>query len=128
MDPIADFFNRIANAYRAKKPTVIVPHSKMKEAIASVLKARGYIAGFEKKGRKVRKFLELELRYAGASPVLSSARRISKSSRRVYSGAADIKRVRQGFGLLILSTPKGVMSGEDAKQAHIGGEVIAEVW
>ena len=127
-DPIADFFTSIRNAYQARHATVVLPYSKMKEEIAKVLESRRYIAVSEKKGRKVRKFLELKLRYDGMQPVLHGARRISRPSRRLYVGADDIRPVRQGFGILIVSTSKGMMTGENAKKAHLGGELVAEVW
>lgn len=128
MDPIADFFIRIKNGYQARKGIVVVPHSKMKGEIAKLLEAKQYLAGIEKKGRKVRKFLELRLRYVEGRPALTTIRRISRVSRRRYIGASDIRPVRQGFGLLILSTSQGILSGADAKKAGVGGEIIAEVW
>lgn len=128
MDPISDLFIRIKNGYRAKKPMVIVPFSAFKAEIARVLAARGYIGAAEKRGRKVRKFLELELRYSGGAPALADVRLISKPSRRIYVTKDIIRPVRQGHGLLIVSTSRGVMSGEDARKAGIGGVAIAEVW
>lgn len=128
MDPISDFFTRIKNGYRARKDSVIVPYSKMKEEIARLLEARGYIASSEKKGRKVRKFLEINLRYEGKEPALADFKRISKPSQRLYTDARSIRAVRQGSGLLVVSTSKGLMSGDDARKAGIGGEMIAEVW
>ncbi len=100
----------------------------MKESIARVLEARGYIAGYEKKGRKIRKFLDITLRYDDGAPALEGVRRVSKASRRLYAGTSEIRRVRQGHGLVIVSTSKGLMSGEDARKAGVGGELIAEVW
>ena len=128
MDPIADMFVRIQNGYRAKNASVVLPHSKLKERIAAVLVERGFIAGIEKKGRKVRKFLEVELRYDERAPAMSGFRRISKPSRRFYLAAREIRPVRQGFGMLIISTPRGVMTGDAARKAKVGGEAIAEVW
>ena len=128
MDPISDFFTRIQNAYRAKKSTVVVPYSNLKSEIARLLEERGYILGFERKGRKVRKFLEITLRYEAGAPAMSAMRRISKPSRRLYVAKGEIRPVRQGFGLAIISTSKGLMSGEKARQAGVGGEIIAEVW
>lgn len=128
MDPIADMLVRIQNGYRAKLPAVVVPYSRLKERIADVLHARGFVVGVEKRGRKVRKFLELTLRYEGAAPAMVGFRRLSKPSRRLYLKGSGIRPVRQGFGLLIVSTSQGVMSGEEAKKAGVGGEVIAEVW
>src|SRR3989344_5042288 len=128
MDPIADLFIRIKNGYRAKKVTVLVPFSQLKAEIARVLEARGYLGAAEKKGRKVRKFLELELTYPDGVPALDDIRLISKPSRRMYIKKSEIRPVRQGHGLLIVSTSRGVMSGEDARKAGIGGVAIAEVW
>jgi len=128
MDPISDMLIRIQNGYRATQATVVVPYSRLKEAIARVLEARRYIAGFEKRGRKVRKFLEVKLRYEGSTPALVAVRRISKSSRRSYLKCCEIRPVRQGYGLLIVSTSQGVMSGEEARKAGLGGEAMAEVW
>lgn len=127
-DPISDFFTRIKNGYRAKKASVLVPYSAMKEHLAAVLEERNYIAGFEKRGRKVRKFLDIKLRYDDTVPALTDARRISKPSRRLYVTKDAIRPVRQGFGLMIVSTSKGLMSGEAARKAGMGGEIIAEVW
>ena len=128
MDPIADFFIRIKNGYRAKKPAVLIPFSQLKAEITRVLEARGYIGAIEKKGRKVRKFLELELKYPDGVPALGGVRLISKPSRRIYTKKSEIRPVRQGYGLLIISTSRGVMSGEDARKAGVGGVAIAEVW
>ena len=128
MDPISDMFTRIQNGYRAKNAAVILPYSKVKEEILKLLLERDYISGIEKRGRKVRKFLEVALRYRGAAPAFGGFRRLSKSSRRLYVKAGDIRPVRQGFGMLIVSTPQGLKSGDQARKARLGGELIAEVW
>lgn len=128
MDPIADFFIRVKNGYRARKTAVVVPHSKMRAEIARILAERGYLEGVEKKGRKVRKFLELKLRYTGAIPAFTDVKLISKPSRRLYVKRSEIRSPRQGFGMLIVSTPKGLLTGEEARKAGVGGEAIAEVW
>lgn len=128
MDPISDFFTRIRNGYHAKLTSVVLPYSKLKEEIAKILERKRYIDGMEKKGRKVRKFLEVRLRYDGVKPAIRGLQTISKPSRRLYVQATEIKPVRQGFGTLIVSTSKGLMTGEEAKKAKIGGEAIAEVW
>ena len=127
-DPIADFFNRIRNGYAAKNAAVLIPYSKLKEEIARLLQAKRSIARSEKKGRKIRKFLEVHLRYDGTKPAIRGVKRISRPSRRLYIKASDIRSVRQGFGFLIVSTSKGLMTGEDARKAHLGGETIAEIW
>lgn len=128
MDTIADFFVRIKNGYRSGAETVAVPFSKMKAEISRVLESRGYVGGSEKKGRKARKFLEVTLRYDDKTPALTSIRRISKASRRLYVKRDTLRPVRQGFGMLIISTSKGLMSGEEARKAGLGGEIIGEVW
>lgn len=128
MDPIADFFTRIVNAYRARKAVTLVPFSGFKAELARVLESRGYVGPSEKKGRRIRKYLEIHLRYEGTRPAMRTARLISKRSRRRYAHAGDIRPVRQGSGLLIVSTSRGLMSGEEARKAHLGGELIAEVW
>jgi len=99
MDPIADFFIRIKNGYRAKKPAVLIPFSQLKAEITRVLEARGYIGAIEKKGRKVRKFLEIGLLYPDGAPALGGVRLISKPSRRIYLKRNEIRPVRQGHGL-----------------------------
>ncbi|RJQ36017.1 30S ribosomal protein S8 [Candidatus Parcubacteria bacterium] len=128
MDALSDFFIRIKNGYRAKRATVIVPHSKLKAEVARVLQSRGYIGEIEKKGRKVRKFLELELRYPNGEPALESVKLISKPSRKLYMKKGEIRPIRQGFGLLVISTSRGIMSGEEARKAGLGGMAIAEIW
>ncbi len=128
MDPIADMFVRIVNGYRAKKEVVIFPHSRLKGELANILQAKGLIAGVEKKGKKVRKFLEVTLSYSHAAAALSGFRRVSKPSRRLYTPAKAIRPVRGGLGTLILSTSRGLMTGEDARKIGIGGEPMVEVW
>lgn len=128
MDSIADMFTRIINAYRAGKEAVIIPHSNSKSAIMRVLKERDFIADISKKGKKTRKFLEVVLRYENKIPAMAGFVRVSKPSRRLYASKGEIEKIRRGYGMLILSTSKGVMSGEEAKKAGLGGEVIAKVW
>jgi small subunit ribosomal protein S8 len=127
-DPIGDMLVRLKNAYRAKHETVLVPHSNLKQALAELLMAKGYISEIEKKGKKVKKFLDLKLKYEAGEPALIDARRISKPSRRLYTTAADIKQVKYGHGMAVISTSKGLMSDKDAKEKKLGGEIIAEIW
>ena len=128
MDPIADMFTRVLNASRAGKESVIIPHSRVKAEIARLLKDRGFIQDIEKKGKKVRKFLELTLRYKNKTPVLSGLLRVSKTSRRVYIKSGAIAKMQGSDGTLIISTPKGLMTGEEAREQKLGGEVIGKVW
>lgn len=127
-DPITDFFNRIRNAQAVGKTTVEIPASKLKESIARVLKDTGYIAGVNRIEAKPSDTLELHLKYEGKKPAITQMRRLSKPGGRRYSGADHFPRPLSGYGLVIVSTPKGVMSGRDAEKAGLGGELIATVW
>jgi small subunit ribosomal protein S8 len=128
-DPIADMLTRIRNAVTAKHEYVNIPASKMKVAIASVLRNEGFIREFEMQEDGVRKLLRVHLNYTGKKePVLSGLQRISKPGLRVYVQKREIPRVYGGLGIAILSTPQGVMTGQDAWRRSIGGEVICYVW
>lgn len=124
-DPIADLLVRLQNASRVGKPAVSLPFSKMKFAIAELLSKEGYVGeGVAKKNHS----LTIPLKYNGDRPAIEGAKRISKPSRRTYMGVRDVRPVKQGHGLMVLSTPKGVMTGLEAKQARVGGEVLFEIW
>jgi small subunit ribosomal protein S8 len=131
-DPIADMLTRIRNASQARHPSCEMPFSKMKFAIAEVLRDEGYIESFEERGEGVQKVLRVFLRYApggrGRDPVLMGLRRISKPGLRVYARSSEIPRVFGGLGTAIMSTPQGVMSGTRARRLKVGGEVLAHVW
>lgn len=127
-DPISDLIIRIKNAQARKHPSVRIPLSKVKQAIASVLLDSGYIAGVKVVEDKPTSFLELALKYEGSTPAINSFVRVSKSGNRVYKGLENLPRPLSGHGLVILSTPKGIMSGSAAVKKNVGGEVIATVW
>lgn len=128
-DPISDMLSRIRNAGRALQPAVEVPHSKLKESIANILKNEGYVTAVEVLNpAKSRKDIKLALKYQGKKTVLEGLRRISSPGRRVYVGSAEIPRVRGGLGVAIVSTPEGVMSGAEARKKNLGGELLAFVW
>jgi small subunit ribosomal protein S8 len=128
-DPVADMLTRIRNAVTSRHEYVNIPASKMKVAIADVLRKEGYIRDFELKDEGVRKLMRLELNYTGKKePVLSGLQRVSKPGLRVYVQKREIPRVYGGLGMAILSTPQGVMTGQDAWRRSIGGEVICYVW
>ncbi len=127
-DPIADMLTRLRNAGKAGHPEVIMPSSKMKAAIAEVLKSEGYIAGYSVEDAGVRKDITLTLKYAGNEPVIEGSKRVSKPSCRIYCGANDIPRVRGGLGIAILSTSTGIMSDRAARKANVGGEILCQVW
>ncbi len=128
-DPIADMITRIKNAGAIGKASVVVPYSKFKLAIAEVLAKEGFIKSVSKKGKKINKFIELELIYEdGNTPRIRGAERISKFSKRVYSKAKDIKPVRSGYGIAVISTPEGILTDKEVKEKNAGGEVLFKIW
>jgi small subunit ribosomal protein S8 len=128
-DPIADMLTRIRNGLQSRHAAVEMPASKLKSAIAEVLRDEGYIKGFSQSGEGATKTLKVELRYVGKNePVLSGLKRVSKPGLRVYSAATDIPRVFGGLGVAIISTSRGVMSGAQARKLRVGGEIICHVW
>ena len=128
-DPIADMLTRIRNAVSAKHEKVVMPSSKMKVAIAKVLKEEGFIREFQVEADGARALLKIELSYTGRKePVLTGIRRVSKPGLRVYVQKREIPRVLGGLGVAILSTPEGVMTGQVARQKSVGGEVLCYVW
>jgi len=128
-DPIADFLTRIRNGLRARHKTVEIPSSKLKLQIAQILREEGYIAGFRLMEEGARKRIEVRLKYGSNNePIISNLQRISRPGRRVYVGSRQVPRVLGGMGINILTTPKGVMTGKSARQQHVGGEILCEVW
>jgi len=128
-DPVADFITRLKNAGAIKKQSVSLPYSMFKMAIAEKLQEAGYIADVEKKGKKVRKTLDVILKYdAAGEHVIAGVKRISKPGRRMYTSMRDIKPVRYGHGSLFLSTPKGIMTDKEARKEKVGGEALFEIW
>ncbi len=130
-DPIADMLTRVRNALMVGHATVAIPYSVLKEQVAKVLLAEGYIENFEKsEGEKPN--LNITLKYFGKRrvrrPVITGIKRISSPGRRVYAGKRDIPWVLSGMGIAIMSTPKGVMTGAQARREGVGGEVLAFVW
>ena len=128
-DPIADMLTRIRNANNAKHDTVDVPASNMKKAIAQILLDEGYIKNFQLIDDGTQGVIRVTLKYnAGKEKVLSGLRRVSKPGLRVYAGADELPRVLRGLGTAIVSTSKGVMTDKKAREAHVGGEVLAFIW
>lgn len=131
-DPIADMLMRIRNAGSARKKITLVPFSDVKMRIANVLVKEGYIEYATKKlmkGKTSMRVLEVGILYdANFTPRVRGMERISRPSRRLYTGAADIHKVRQDNGIIILSTPKGMLTGVEARKEHVGGELICKVW
>ena len=118
----------IKNASLANKESVAFPYSKIKNAIAECLKKEGYISEFSKKVKNGQPFLEVGLIYVDEKPRITEVERISKQSRRVYYGMKNIHSVRNGSGLLVLSTPKGILSGREARKEQVGGEALFRLW
>jgi small subunit ribosomal protein S8 len=127
IDPISDMLTRIRNAQRALLPAVEIPHSKMKESIAHILKKEGYVAEVTVAGKPF-KSIKLQLKYQGKKSVIEGIKRISRPGLRHYVGSTDIPRVRGGLGVSVVSTPEGVMTGTTARKKNLGGEVLCYVW
>ncbi|MGO5021791.1 30S ribosomal protein S8 [Lawsonibacter sp. LCP25S3_G6] len=128
-DPIADMLTRIRNANNAKHDTVDVPASNMKKAIAQILLDEGYIKNFQLIDDGTQGVIRIALKYnAGKEKVISGLRRVSKPGLRVYAGADELPKVLRGLGIAIVSTSKGIMTDKKAREAHVGGEVLAFVW
>ncbi len=129
VDIIAELIIKLKNANIAGKAVVSFPYSKMREAILETLKKEGFIKSVSKKGKNVAKTLEVELVYEeGNAPKIQGVQQISKYSRRVYTKASEIKPVRNTFGALILTTPKGILSDKDARKERVGGEALFKIW
>jgi small subunit ribosomal protein S8 len=126
-DPISDMLTRIRNATRALHPTTELPHSRMKESIASILKQEGYIVDFSVEGKIPRK-ITLKLKYQGKRSVIEGLRRISTPGLRKYLGSTEMPRVRGGLGVAIVTTSEGVMTGAQARKKNIGGELLCYIW
>jgi small subunit ribosomal protein S8 len=128
-DPIADMLTRIRNGLQAGKKTVDVPLAKAKTAICQVMQEQGYIEKYDVVEEPAPGIIRITLKYLGdRQPVLQGIERVSKPSLRVYVRHNEIKQVRSGLGISIISTPKGVMTGKQARQEKVGGEVLCEVW
>ncbi|PIP69025.1 30S ribosomal protein S8 [Candidatus Nomurabacteria bacterium CG_4_9_14_0_2_um_filter_32_10] len=128
MDSISNMIIMLKNAGLADKESVSLPYSKMKNAIAECLKKEGYVKQVSKKIRKGFPVLEVDLIYVDKKPKIEEVERISKQSRRVYFKMKDIHSVRNGSGLLVLSTPKGILSGKEARKEQVGGEALFKLW
>jgi small subunit ribosomal protein S8 len=127
-DPLGDMLARIRNASMRHKSTVRSPNSKIRKWVLDVLQAEGYIRGYEEVQVDGHTELEISLKYYDGQPVIRELRRVSTPGRRVYSGVKEIPQVRQGLGVAIVSTPKGVMSDAQARTANVGGEVLCTVF
>jgi small subunit ribosomal protein S8 len=131
-DPIADMLTRIRNGLMAGKTVVKVPHSKLKVELARVLTEEGYVGGYEIEEAQPFDWITIQLKYVGSRryrrPVITGLERISKPGRRIYTGYHDIPWVLSGLGIAVLTTPQGIMTGQNARRKHLGGEVLCYVW
>ncbi len=127
-DNISDMISRIKNAGIASIKEVSIPNSKMKAAVAAVLKEEGYIGDYSIEGSGVVKDLLIKLKYHNKKPVIDGIKRVSKPSCRIYCASADIPKIRNGLGIVILSTPSGIISGKKAAAQNVGGEILCYVW
>lgn len=128
MDTISNMIIQIKNAGSAGHDRVLVPYSKFKDSIAEVLKKEGFVKRVETETKKGRKMLAIELFMENRVPRIKGVARISKPSKRIYKKSSDIRAVKSGYGALILSTSKGIMSGREAKKASLGGEALFSIW
>ncbi len=128
VDPISDMLTRIRNAQAVSKKTAEVPYSKLKLDLAKILEKEGFVGKVETKGRKIRKVIEIGLKYDKGEPVISKIRRISKPGCRLYAKKSQLRPVREGYGLSVISTSQGLMTNKEAKKKGLGGEIICELW
>jgi small subunit ribosomal protein S8 len=128
-DPIADYLTRIRNGIMAGHDAVVVPASKIKERLSAILKQEGYIHGYRAVEHEGRNYLIINIKYIkNGEPVIHGLKRISSPGLRVFAGAKEIPEVQGGLGIAILTTPKGLLTGKDARKQNLGGEVLAHVW
>jgi len=128
VDPIADMLTRIRNAQAVKKPEVEIPFSKMRYELAKILEKENFVKEIKKSGRGVKKNIIIILKYEKDALGILGSKRVSRSGQRIYKSVKEIKPIRGGFGISIISTNKGLMTNKDAKKKNIGGEVICRVW
>ncbi|WP_422057126.1 30S ribosomal protein S8 [Sphingomonas sp.] len=127
-DPLGDMLTRIRNGQRARKDSVLTPASKLRTRVLDVLQREGYIRGYSEEQMGPAAGIRIELKYFEGQPAIKSIARVSKPGRRVYSGSKELPKVRNGLGITIVSTPRGVLSDAEAREQNVGGEVLAEVF
>lgn len=127
-DPLADMLSRIRNAAMAGKHQMLVPHSKLKETVARQLAKANYLKKVDVAGEGVKKYLEITINEPGMNATFTEISRVSKPGRRIYAAADDIPRIKNGRGIVLVSTSKGVMSGSEARQKRLGGELICKIY
>ena len=127
-DTIADFLTRVRNAIASKKTDLILPSSKMIESIAKILKEEGFIEDYEVVKSEIQNNLKIKLKYVNGVPAITKLERVSKPGVRFYKGYKQILRIKRGIGISIFSTPRGVMTGDHAREERVGGEFLCRIW
>ena len=127
-DPITDALNQIRNAQAVKKTEVLIPFSKLKYEIVTILSKEGFLGDIKKAVKDKAKAIKITLKYDNGDSVISGVRRVSKPGQRIYAKVSEIKRVHGGYGISIISTSKGLMTNKEAMRLKLGGEVICEIW
>ena len=127
-DPLGDMLTRIRNGQQARKDSILTPASKLRAHVLDVLQREGYIRGYSEEELAGQKGLRIELKYFEGQPAIQHLARVSKPGRRVYSASRELPRIRNGLGITIVSTPRGVLSDAEARDQNVGGEVLAEVF
>jgi len=127
-DPLGDMLTRIRNGQQARKDSILTPASKLRARVLDVLQREGYIRGYSEEELAGQRGIRIELKYFEGQPAIQHLARVSKPGRRVYSGAQELPRIRNGLGTIIVSTPRGVLSDAEARDQNVGGEVLAEVF
>jgi small subunit ribosomal protein S8 len=141
-DPVTDMLSAIKNAQAVQKTSVKIPWSDLKFRIAKILEDKGFVGEIKKKGRKTKKYIDIDLKYETKEyeiekainpikvmkPMIRGARRISKPGQRIYKGTRNLKPIKGGFGISIISTPQGLMTDREARKRKLGGEVLCEIW
>ena len=127
-DPLGDMLTRIRNGQQARKDSILTPASKLRTRVLDVLQREGYIRGYSEEQLAGQKGLRIELKYFEGQPAIQHVARVSRPGRRVYSGSRELPRIRNGLGMTIVSTPRGVLSDAEARDQNVGGEVLAEVF
>jgi len=126
-DPISDMLTRIRNGGRALLPVIVLPHSRVKEGVANILKSEGYVSDVAVEGDK-KKQIKIRLKYEGKKSVIEGLKRVSKPGLRKYVGATEIPRVRGGLGVAIVSTSEGLLTDQQARKKNLGGELLCYIW
>jgi small subunit ribosomal protein S8 len=123
-----NLLTQLKNAQAVKKENVKIPYSKMDEGVLKILTSNNYIENFEKKGQKIKRYFDVKLKYVENKGAINGIKLISKPSRRIYVGFEKIRLVKSGYGLMVVSTSKGIMSGQEARKAKMGGLALFEIW